>query len=86
MRRACATLFVLMLVWPMAASAQEVTLSMGDGGGLALRSVQLMVLLTVLSLVPGLLIMVTCFFFAWISGKLRGGAKAAASFGELRDY
>ncbi|MCB1409491.1 MAG: flagellar biosynthetic protein FliP, partial [Rhodobacteraceae bacterium] len=63
MRRACATLFVLMLVWPMAASAQEVTLSMGDGGGLALRSVQLMVLLTVLSLVPGLLIMVTCFPF-----------------------
>ena len=41
----------------------------------------------VVSLIVGL----TVAFFAtvigvWISGKLRGGAKAAASFGELRDY
>lgn len=45
------------------ALAQELTLSLGDGGGLAVRSVQLIVLLTLLSLVPGLLMMVTCFPF-----------------------
>jgi flagellar biosynthesis protein FliP len=46
-------------------SAQELTLSLGDGAGgsLAVRSVQLLVLLTLLSLVPGLMIMVTCFPF-----------------------
>ena len=64
MRRAVAILALLaLLVWPIAASAQEVTLSMGEGGGLAVRSVQLMLLLTLLSLVPGLMVMVTCFPF-----------------------
>ncbi len=48
---------------PGAALAQEVTLSFGDGGGLAARSVQLIVLLTLLSLVPGIAIMITCFPF-----------------------
>ncbi|MFN3955014.1 MAG: flagellar type III secretion system pore protein FliP [Pararhodobacter sp.] len=48
---------------PLAASAQEVTLNFGEGGGLAVRSVQLIVLITLLSLVPGLAIMVTCFPF-----------------------
>ena len=33
----------------------------GDDGSLATRSIQLLVLITLLSLVPGLLIMVTCF-------------------------
>lgn len=53
----------LALPWPQLAQAQELTLSMGDSGSLALRSVQLIVLLTLLSLVPGLMIMVTCFPF-----------------------
>lgn len=48
---------------PMSLSAQELTVSLGDGDGLAVRSVQLLVLITVLSLVPGLLMMVTCFPF-----------------------
>lgn len=48
---------------PDAAFAQEVTLSFGDGGGLAARSVQLILLITLLSLVPGIAIMVTCFPF-----------------------
>lgn len=45
------------------ALAQELTLSLGEGESLAVRSLQLLALLTVLSLVPGLVIMVTCFPF-----------------------
>ena len=45
------------------ALAQEVTLRLGEGESLALRSLQLLTLLTVLSLVPGLAIMITCFPF-----------------------
>ncbi|PVH30578.1 flagellar type III secretion system pore protein FliP [Pararhodobacter oceanensis] len=48
---------------PALAQAQELTLSLGDEGSLAVRSVQLLVLMTLLSLVPGLLMMVTCFPF-----------------------
>ena len=44
-------------------AAQELTLNFGDNGSLATRSVQLILLITVLSLVPGLAIMVTCFPF-----------------------
>lgn len=44
-------------------SAQEVTLSFGEGPSVAARSVQLIVLLSVLSLAPGLVVMVTCFPF-----------------------
>ncbi len=43
--------------------AQEVTISMAQDGSLATRSLQLLVLITVLSLVPGLAIMITCFPF-----------------------
>ncbi len=39
------------------ALAQEVTLSLGDGQSLNLRTVQLLILLTLLSLAPGLAIM-----------------------------
>lgn len=45
------------------AAAQELTLNLGDNGSLATRSVQLILLITVLSLVPGLAVMVTCFPF-----------------------
>lgn len=48
---------------PMAAAAQEISISLGDEGSLAARSIQLLVLLTLLSLVPGLAIMLTCFPF-----------------------
>ncbi len=51
---------VLLMTAP--AAAQEVSLSFG-GDSLSLRTVQLFVLLTVLSLAPGLAIMVTCFPF-----------------------
>lgn len=45
------------------ATAQEVSITLGDDGSLATRSIQLLVLITVLSLVPGIAIMVTCFPF-----------------------
>lgn len=41
--------------------AQEINLSLDNEGALATRSVQLLILITALSLVPGLLIMITCF-------------------------
>ncbi len=45
------------------AAAQDVTLTLSDDGSLATRSVQLLALVTILSLVPGIAIMVTCFPF-----------------------
>ncbi|MBK0325912.1 flagellar type III secretion system pore protein FliP [Rhodobacteraceae bacterium F11138] len=48
---------------PQAALAQEMTLSLGDGGSISARSIQLILLITVLSLAPGLAIMITCFPF-----------------------
>ncbi len=46
------------------ALGQELSLDLGgEDGTLAARSVQLLVLLTLLSLVPGILVMVTCFPF-----------------------
>tara|TARA_R110000850_G_scaffold23303_4_gene68879 strand:- start:137 stop:853 length:717 start_codon:yes stop_codon:yes gene_type:complete len=61
LRAAPLALLFLVLAGPLA--AQSVTLDMGDGGALSLRMVQLFVLLTLLSLAPGLAIMVTCFPF-----------------------
>ncbi len=49
----------LLVAEPVA--AQDFSISLGDDGSLATRSIQLMLLITVLSLVPGILIMVTCF-------------------------
>ncbi len=43
--------------------AQELSIDFGDEGSLTARSVQLLILITVLSLVPGIAIMVTCFPF-----------------------
>lgn len=45
------------------AIAQELTVNLGDQGSLSAQGVQLLVLITVLSLVPGLAVMVTCFPF-----------------------
>jgi flagellar biosynthetic protein FliP len=45
------------------AAAQQLTLDFGDGASLSGRAIQLLALVTVLSLVPGLAIMVTCFPF-----------------------
>ena len=45
------------------AGAQDITLSLGDDASLAGRGIQLFLLVTILSIVPGLAIMVTCFPF-----------------------
>ena len=45
------------------ALAQSVSLDFGDTGSLAARSVELILLVTLLSIVPGLAVMVTCFPF-----------------------
>ena len=43
--------------------AQEISINLGDGQSFSLRTVQLFLLITLLSLAPGLAIMVTCFPF-----------------------
>jgi flagellar biosynthetic protein FliP len=55
----CAALLVL----PTVSAAQEVTLSLGDDGSISARAIQLFALITILSLAPGLAIMLTCFPF-----------------------
>ena len=63
MRRA-AWLAVALTLLASPALAQELSFDLGDGGqSLSLRSVQLLLLITVLSIVPGLAVMVTCFPF-----------------------
>ena len=48
---------------PHAVLAQELSISLGDDGSISARTIQLFALITVLSLAPGLAIMVTCFPF-----------------------
>lgn len=45
------------------ATAQELTLDLGEGEALSARAIQLFALISVLSIAPGLAIMVTCFPF-----------------------
>ncbi|MEO1292473.1 MAG: flagellar type III secretion system pore protein FliP [Pseudomonadota bacterium] len=56
-------LLLSMALFALPASAQEVTIDLGESGSLSLRAVQLFLLITVLSLAPGLAVMVTCFPF-----------------------
>ncbi|MFX0546652.1 flagellar type III secretion system pore protein FliP [Roseovarius sp. S1116L3] len=56
------------------AAAQDISLSLGDDGSLSARTLQLLALITVLSLAPGLAIMITCFpFMVTVLGILRQG-------------
>ena len=52
---------LLLLAGPV--SAQELSLNLGEGASLSARSVQLILALTILSIAPGLAVMVTCFPF-----------------------
>lgn len=45
------------------AMAQSIAIDLGDSDSLATRSIQLMLLVTILSIVPGLAVMITCFPF-----------------------
>ncbi|WP_439138832.1 flagellar type III secretion system pore protein FliP [Roseicyclus sp.] len=55
--------FALTLALAQPADAQAVTLDLGDETSLTARALQLIALITVLSLAPGLAIMITCFPF-----------------------
>lgn len=67
-------LALLVLFFASPAAAQQLTLSLGDGGSLTARTVELFGLVTVLSLVPGLAIMFTCFpFIVTVLAILRQG-------------
>lgn len=48
---------------PGVAGAQDIAISLGDESSLSARTLQLIALITILSLAPGLAIMVTCFPF-----------------------
>ena len=55
-------------------AAQEISINLGDETSLAARSIQLIALVTVLSLAPGIAIMVTCFpFIVTVLAILRQG-------------
>lgn len=56
-------LLVIALLSAAPALAQQVTVDLGEGASLAGRSVQLILLITVLGLAPGLVVMITCFPF-----------------------
>ncbi len=57
-------LFVVALCFQMQpASAQDIAISIGDEAGLSGRAIQLIGAITLLSIAPGLAIMVTCFPF-----------------------
>jgi len=56
------------------AMAQDISISLGDEGSLSARAIQLIALITVLSLAPGLAIMITCFpFMVTVLAILRQG-------------
>ncbi|WP_372892287.1 flagellar type III secretion system pore protein FliP [Rhodosalinus sp.] len=56
------------------AGAQEITIGLGEDGSLTARSIQLILLLTVLSLAPGIAVMITCFpFLVTVLAILRQG-------------
>ncbi|WP_390895975.1 flagellar type III secretion system pore protein FliP [Ruegeria arenilitoris] len=74
MRRAGRCALAILVLTPALASAQELSLSLGDGGSISARTIQLILLITVLSLAPGLAIMVTCFpFLVTVLAILRQG-------------
>jgi len=57
-----------------AATAQGISISLGDEGSLSGQTIQLLLLITVLSLAPGIAIMITCFpFMVTVLAILRQG-------------
>lgn len=68
------TLSLAVLASSSAGHAQEISISLGEGGSLSARTIQLFLLITVLSLAPGLAIMITCFpFIVTVLSILRQG-------------
>lgn len=74
MRLGGCLILVFLVLCPGFAAAQDLSLSLGEGGSISARSIQLILLITVLSLAPGLAIMVTCFpFLITVLAILRQG-------------
>lgn len=53
----------VLLILAAPAAAQDISIDLGEGGSLTARTLQIIALITVLSLAPGLAIMITCFPF-----------------------
>ncbi|MQQ08317.1 flagellar type III secretion system pore protein FliP [Epibacterium sp. SM1979] len=69
-----AILGIAILAIPGGAAAQELSLSLADGQSISARSIQLIILITVLSIAPGILMMITCFpFMVTVLSILRQG-------------
>ena len=69
-----ALLAALCLLLPGAAAAQALSIDLGDGASLSGRVVQLFLIVTLLSLAPGIAVMVTCFpFMVTVFSILRQG-------------
>lgn len=56
-------LILTLILWALPSGAQEITLDLGQGDSLAGRSMLMIAAITLLSLAPGLAIMITCFPF-----------------------
>ena len=56
-------IFAILLLLPSMAAGQELSLSLGEGGSLTGSTIQLILLITILSLAPGIAVMITCFPF-----------------------
>jgi flagellar biosynthetic protein FliP len=52
---------ILLAIFPNMAMAQNITIGLGEGGGVTERAVQMIALITILSLAPSILIMTTSF-------------------------
>lgn len=75
-RTVLAVLLAVAGLWLVAApaNAQEISISLGDDASISARTIQLIALITVLSLAPGLAIMITCFpFIVTVLSILRQG-------------
>ena len=73
-------LCVALLCGATAAGAQDITVDLGGDGSLSARAIQLFVLITLLSIVPGLAVMITCFpFMVTVLAILRQGIGLQAS-------
>jgi len=74
MRAAAAALAAGAALAAEAAQAQGITLDLGGEGGLATRSLQLIAVLTLLGVAPGIAVMITCFpFIVTVLSLLRQG-------------
>ncbi|WP_282152268.1 flagellar type III secretion system pore protein FliP [Ruegeria atlantica] len=74
MRRFLILAVAFAVLTPSLSTAQELSVSLGEGGSISARTIQLILLITVLSLAPGLAIMITCFpFLITVLAILRQG-------------